>query len=171
MTTIGPARAATGYATATAPSSLFLTGIAAGVITGAVEIGVMAVEALARRRFLFLPREAVWMAPAAAVATFAIPAAGFALLARIRPSPGLRRAAAAGYALLGCGSVLLWYPQLHWSSRLLLAAGIAARVASRTSSAWPAVARAARRVAVVGVTATLGLALAMAGWRLRTERR
>ena len=113
----------------TPPRRLLAGAACAGLLTGFVEVGLLAVQRHVLHRLIFLGNDFWWMAPLANLVWFGGLGLCFVGLQALRPARQLWPLAAGSYAALGSFAVLLMYPPLHRGAALLIAVGIGIQVA------------------------------------------
>ncbi len=147
-------------------------GIWVGIVTGLLEVVLLAIDRYALGRVIFTGVNAIWMAPAADALLFAGIGGILAIAVRLVPAVPDRLAAFA-LTLPAFFSLLVFYhPRLHVYSGALLSLGLAVQ-ASRMVTARPAgFGRIVRRsVAALVVLVALVLPAGVFGWQAWQEHR
>lgn len=141
-----------------------------GVLSGLVEVSILAVKKFLLHRLVPQGPEVAWMAPLADVLIFAIPALLLSLVARRWPRLATLGMAAFVIAFLGFLSPLLILTWLNKYTGLILAAGLAVQTARLIAAHPDGFYSLARRTLRWMVVLVLGLAIVAQGWPRLAER-
>ena len=148
-----------------AAAEIIEVGVAAGLLTGCLQVVILWVTRFGFGRLLFHSRDALWMAPLANALIFASLALLVAVVAVLVRHPLVPVLAAGGFGFLGIFSLLLPFGAIaRWAAGLVALAG-ALQLARHYQRAGPRWSRSAR-VASLGMGASiLLLALGQRGVR------
>lgn len=141
-----------------------------GLLTGLVDVSVLAVQKLLLHKAIHLSPLFIWMAPLADVLLFAIPGFCLFLIARCCPKLASLPIAVFVFSFLGFSSLLFVFPRLHRIAMFLLAAGLAMQAARFISKHTNGFHSLARRSLGWMVFLVVGPALGVHGWQILTER-
>lgn len=147
------------------PREYLVLAVWVGLLTGLAEVALLGIRKFIFHRFLYLGPQALWMAPVADAALFAIIGGLGGLVVWRWPGRISWKMFLTGLAFVSGYGMLLYLPKLHELSLALLGGGIAYQLARVMTPRAEALVRLARRslphlVLFVGV-----LALGVNGWR------
>jgi arylsulfatase A-like enzyme len=153
-----------------AAAEIIELGIAAGLLTGCLQVVILWVTRFGVGRLVFHSRDALWMAPLANALLFAGLALLVAVGALLIRHPLVPVLAAGGFGFLGIFSLLLPFGAIaRWAAGLVALAG-AIQLARHYQRAGPRRRRRTARVASLGIGASI-LLLALGQRGLRTLQR
>jgi arylsulfatase A-like enzyme len=109
--------------------ALLRIALAAGLLTGLGESGLLFVKRFLRSRFITVGEHTFWMAPIADALLFTLVAAVFLLLARRLASERRQRFFSILLVMLSLMTMLTLWGRFHWAATLLLSLGVALRTA------------------------------------------
>jgi arylsulfatase A-like enzyme len=144
--------------------------LAIGVLTGCVELLVIAYKTFITHDGYWLSGQVIWMAPLAAAVLFALIAVPFLLLLLTPVRRRVPLLALAAFVFVAVMDVLLMFA-LHRIAALVLAAGIASQVVPRVLARPDRFLRYARVLLVVLVSTVALAGAAVNGWWRLQERR
>ncbi|HSE66140.1 MAG TPA: sulfatase, partial [Gemmatimonadales bacterium] len=121
------------------PRAILFLGLAAGLLTGLIEVLVLLSRRLVLGRLVHVSAHFGWMAPVGDLVLFALPALALALCARLWPRLVPAQLVFFLFAFVGFAALVLMEPGFQKLAALALAAGLAfqtARMLSRRTEAW-----------------------------------
>jgi arylsulfatase A-like enzyme len=148
--------------------ALLRIALAAGLLTGLGESGLLFVKRFLRSRFITVGEHTFWMAPIADALLFILVAAVFLLVTRrIAPERRLRFFSML-LVMLSLMTMLTLWGRFHWTATVLLSFGVALRSAKALATRlarWQLVAARAVPVVLVLVVLIAGLVMAERKWK------
>ncbi len=115
------------------------------LVTGLIEVALLAFRQHVLGEVLFLSRHYVWMTPAADLLIYSVPALALLALGRVWPRVVRRSLGIGVFAFLSALGLAFMFPQIHRAAMVLLALGIAVQVVRSTSAHAEGFARLVRR--------------------------
>jgi arylsulfatase A-like enzyme len=153
------------------PGNLSLITVWFALLTGLVEVSILADKKLSFGQFIFLSAHFTWMTPVAALLMSAIPGVFLLLVTWRRPGFISLRSAAFIFAFLFFSSLLFMVTWFHRAAALVLAAGLAAQTARVIGAHGRGFYSLVRRTTAWMAILVAGMAVCVYGWLGLTERR
>lgn len=147
------------------PVDLLRFAVWAGVLTGLVEVSLLAIKKLYLGYLIRVGPDAAWMAPIADATLFLVPGAIAALLWAWRPRPAILSIAIASLTFLSVFSVLLLETQVALYAKAIVSAGVAVQAARLLAPRALVCRRVVRRTLPWLAATVVLLAAGVHGWR------
>lgn len=141
------------------------------LLTGLIEVSILADKKFSFEQFIFLSPHVAWMAPLADLVIFSAASCCLVLIVLLRPGLISLRTTVFVFALLGFLSLLFMVSWLHRYAALALAIGLAVQTSRVVGPRSREFYRIVQRTSVWMVALVLALAVLMFGWQKLSERR